>query len=289
MPKRTSIKQAALNFDIDKSLNPYLPPSILPRLPRPISHFLGYRPSQPSDLPSTLVTLHSTAAIFIALLCVSSINKFSNALIDIKAPPLIPSLGAGAALNLCALSNPTAQPRHTILGQGISATVATGIAKGFKAYGTTRASELEWLSAPLACAAAVLAMRLTNTLHPPGGATAVLAITTTSVSQMGWWFVLVIMMGATVMVGVGCVVNNIGRRWPLFWWSGEEMGGKWKKEGKDQGESEGEEKGKEESGSESDDEEKKKVSEDLEKQERDPEVASERTLAEGRCPCCGRS
>ncbi|KAK3900649.1 hypothetical protein C8A05DRAFT_35715, partial [Staphylotrichum tortipilum] len=35
------------HFDVDAHLNPFLPPSVLPRLPSPVAHFLGYRTHAP--------------------------------------------------------------------------------------------------------------------------------------------------------------------------------------------------------------------------------------------------
>ncbi|KAF4548939.1 Hypothetical protein D9617_24g016530 [Elsinoe fawcettii] len=231
MSART-ISDHILNFNIDYYLNPYLPPSILPRLPIFLAYPLGRRKTPPPALPITIHTLVSVVAAFLGLLTVTAIINFAPQLQHISTPVLIPSLGAGAVLNYVTPNLPAAQPRPTILGQTISAAVGVGIAKLFF-MAPERFDDLTWLSAPTAVAAAILAMRLTNTVHPPGGATAALAVSTSSTRTLGWWLVALIAISTSTMVGVGLVVNNVGRKWPEFWWSPEEMGTKWKKPSQD--------------------------------------------------------
>jgi CBS-domain-containing membrane protein len=67
-------------------------------------------------------------------------------------------------------------------------------------------------------------MTLTNTVHPPGGATAVLAIVDPAVGALGWLFVPLILLGAVLMVLVALVVDNIQRRYPVYWWTAKEVG-----------------------------------------------------------------
>lgn len=62
-------------------------------------------------------------------------------------------------------------------------------------------------------------MLLTNTVHPPGGASAVLAATEPAIIAMGWYFVGLVMWGTTLMVVVGLVVNNFQRQFPVYWWT----------------------------------------------------------------------
>jgi hypothetical protein len=62
-------------------------------------------------------------------------------------------------------------------------------------------------------------MLLTNTVHPPGGASAVLAATEPAITAMGWYFVGLVMWGTTLMVLVGLVINNIQRQFPIYWWT----------------------------------------------------------------------
>lgn len=62
-------------------------------------------------------------------------------------------------------------------------------------------------------------MLLTGTVHPPGGASAVLAATEPLITAMGWYFVGLVMYGATLMLLVALVLNNIQRRFPAYWWT----------------------------------------------------------------------
>jgi len=62
-------------------------------------------------------------------------------------------------------------------------------------------------------------MLLTNTVHPPGGASAVLAATEPVITAMGWYFVGLVMWGTTLMLAVGLIINNIQRQFPMYWWT----------------------------------------------------------------------
>ena len=66
-------------------------------------------------------------------------------------------------------------------------------------------------------------MVMTNTIHPPGGATAVLAATQSNVTDMGWHFVPLILLGSTLMLLVGLIINNIQRKFPVYWWTPDDI------------------------------------------------------------------
>lgn len=71
----------------------------------------------------------------------------------------------------------------------------------------------------MGCGIASAVMLLTNTVHPPGGASAVLAATEPAITAMGWYFVGLVMWGTTLMTVVGLVINNIQRQFPVYWWT----------------------------------------------------------------------
>lgn len=62
-------------------------------------------------------------------------------------------------------------------------------------------------------------MGFTKTVHPPAGATALLAATTPEITNLGWFLIPLVLLGSTLMVAVACVVNNIQRQFPIYWWT----------------------------------------------------------------------
>ena len=69
--------------------------------------------------------------------------------------------------------------------------------------------------------AAVALMHLTRTLHPPGGATALIAVIGgESVHRLGYLYIVMpAALGAGIMLIVALIVNNIPktRKYPEFW------------------------------------------------------------------------
>ncbi len=105
---------------------------------------------------------------------------------------------------------------------------------------------VRWLGASLACACATALMALTGTVHPPAGATALMAVLDPHVADLGWFLFVPLLLGCCLMLGVALLVNNVQRRFPFYWWSPAETGRYWKRgEDKDKGKEEEEEKGKE--------------------------------------------
>lgn len=215
-----------LDFDIDKYLNPCIPPNFTSHLPRPISRFLGYRSGQVKEPPSLIVHAWATLGSFLSLLLIGAVFKYAPGITQFNPPILIASLGASAVLEYAAIQTPLAQPRNTIVGQGISASLGVAISKAFQM--NPNFGNLQWIAAAISCATAILAMSLTNTVHPPGGASAVLACIEPTVIAMGWWFVPCILVSISLMLGVSLINNNVMRRYPCYWWTSEEVGQRWR-------------------------------------------------------------
>jgi CBS-domain-containing membrane protein len=127
---------------------------------------------------------------------------------------IIGSFGASAVLLYGASRSPLAQPRNLIGGHVFSAVI--GVA-AFQTLG-----QAPWLAASMAVSVAIAVMHATKTLHPPGGATALIAVIGgEAVHKLGYLYALVPAgMGATVMLAVALIVNNIpaNRHYPEFWW-----------------------------------------------------------------------
>lgn len=62
-------------------------------------------------------------------------------------------------------------------------------------------------------------MGLTGSVHPPAGATALLAVTDDGVARLGWGLVPVVLVGCALMLLVALLVNNVQRTFPASWWT----------------------------------------------------------------------
>lgn len=126
---------------------------------------------------------------------------------------IIGSFGASAVLIYGAIRSPLAQPRNLLGGHVLSAIIGV---TAFQLLGGQ-----PWLAAAMAVSTSIALMHLTKTLHPPGGATALIAVIGgESVHSLGYLYVVIpTALGAGVMLIVALLVNNIprGRKYPEFW------------------------------------------------------------------------
>ncbi|MBK7667169.1 MAG: HPP family protein [Sphingobacteriaceae bacterium] len=116
---------------------------------------------------------------------------------------LIGSFGATAVLIFGATNSPLAQPRNLIGGHLISAIIGVCIYKLIP--------DTLWLSSALSVSLSIVAMQITKTMHPPGGATALIAnIGSEKIKNLGFSYILSpVMTGVTILFVIAMIVNNI--------------------------------------------------------------------------------
>ena len=123
---------------------------------------------------------------------------------------LIGSLGASSVLVYGAIQSPLAQPRNLIGGHFISALIGVTIYKILP--------DIIWINAPLAVSLSIVLMQITKTLHPPGGATALIAIIgSEKIKSLGYWYAFSpILSGAIILYLVAIIFNNMtpNRKYP---------------------------------------------------------------------------
>ncbi|MBU0680790.1 MAG: HPP family protein [Proteobacteria bacterium] len=126
---------------------------------------------------------------------------------------VIGSFGASAVLIYGSLKSPFAQPRNLIGGHVISAVIGVACYQIFTPF--------MLLAAAVAVATAIAAMHATKTLHPPGGATALIAVIGgDQITQLGYLYAVIpVGSGALIMLLIALIVNNIPRTrsYPKFW------------------------------------------------------------------------
>ena len=148
---------------------------------------------------------------FVGILAVAVIHH--NLLARNDLIMIIGSFGASAVLIYGAIESPLAQPRNLVGGHILSAII--GVASYQMFNGTL------WFAAAFAVATAIAVMHATKTLHPPGGATALIAVIgSPQIHELGFLYALIpVGTGAVVMLFIALMINNIpaNRRYPQFW------------------------------------------------------------------------
>lgn len=123
---------------------------------------------------------------------------------------LIGSFGASSVLVYGIIESPFSQPRNLIGGHLISAFI--GVSIHYLLPNTM------YLSAPLAVSLSIVLMQITKTLHPPGGATALIAIIgTEKIKNLGYWYVLSpVLTGVLILFFTALIFNNMtsSRKYP---------------------------------------------------------------------------
>ena len=82
------------------------------------------------------------------------------------------------------------------------------------------------MAGPLACGLASAAMTLTNTVHPPAGATALLAAIDSDMGQLGWYLLPLVLLSTALILVTSLLLNNIQRQYPKYWWTPADVGRK---------------------------------------------------------------
>jgi len=177
-----------------------------------VRYYLGKMRGAPvvRSRPPWRDALWSWLGAFLGMAGVGAISEHS-----ISAQPLlmIGSFGATSVLLYAAPESPLAQPRNVLGGNVLSALIGVACWQGL---GDT------WLAGAVAVSTAILVMQLTHTLHPPGGATALIAVIgSDALHGLTWQYAFVpVGLGCLLMLGVAVLVNNLARhrRYPLHWW-----------------------------------------------------------------------
>ncbi|WP_251977326.1 HPP family protein [Salinicola avicenniae] len=133
---------------------------------------------------------------------------------SMQAHPLlmVGSFGATSVLLYAAPESPLAQPRNVLGGNVLSALC------GFATWSLLGDT---WIAAAVAVSTSILVMQLTHTLHPPGGATALIAVIGSGeLHSLGWVYAFFpVGAGCLLMLVVAVLVNNLARhrRYPQHW------------------------------------------------------------------------
>lgn len=124
---------------------------------------------------------------------------------------LIGSFGASCVLLFGATNSPLAQPRNLIGGHVLASLIGVAVHKLLP--------DQLWLASALAVSTSIVCMQITRTMHPPAGATALIAnIGSAKILGLGFWYTLTpVLSGVLILFVIALLVNNIpaGRSYPV--------------------------------------------------------------------------
>ena len=149
------------------------------------------------------------------------IGLFVVCVLHYKSDPLegnmfVASFGASAVLIYAAPEAPLSQPWNFIFGHLLAAFIGVTFRNIFG-----NDSEYYYVSAPLSCAVTILFQHVFLCVHPPGGATAMIANALPITARWSGYYFLVtpIGFGVVILTVVAFVFNNIfhRRQYPHRW------------------------------------------------------------------------
>lgn len=145
-----------------------------------------------------------------SFLGLSSIGLMQNVFYtvgNLDALFLIGAFGASSVLLFGMTNSPPSQPRKLIFGSLISAFIGVSVYKVF------HSTDYIWISPALAVSLSILAMQYTKTLHPPGGAIALIAnIGSVEVREMGYFYVFnPVLTGVVTLFIASVLINNLSK------------------------------------------------------------------------------
>lgn len=139
-----------------------------------------------------------------SFLGIIAISYFHMDILDDKDLTLVVgSFGASAVLIYGVPNSPLSQPRNLIGGHLLSAIVGVVSYKLF--------SSNLFLATAIAVSTSILIMQLTLTLHPPGGATSLIAVIGgEQIHELEFFYILIpVFSGALILFLIAFIVNNI--------------------------------------------------------------------------------
>ena len=154
----------------------------------------------------------SGAGGFVGLSVLSTLN-YGLALGDITT--ILASFGPTSMMIFVFPDAHFSQPKNVIGGHVISAFWGICTAQLVSLH-----LEAPWLAGPTAVGGAIILMLSTRLVHPPAAGTALLAaLGSRELQDMGFQFLIPTSIGATILVMVGVLFNNLfkERSYPKYW------------------------------------------------------------------------
>lgn len=204
--------------NLDKYTNKYIPSSVFKNLHPHAARWFGHHDPKydTEDLPDYLLWIDTFIGSFCSVIVIEAVFMHSEVFKQHHTPSILASYGATSILVFNATPAPLSQPRNVFVGHVFSALLGLCLQKLFGLSQGGR--DNYWVGGGLSVGLSSVLMSITNCVHPPAGASAILPFIEEDVRQMSWWYIPVQIISSLLTIAVGLVTNNILRRYPTHWW-----------------------------------------------------------------------
>ena len=167
---------------------------------------------KPPDIIRYFFVLISSFASIIAL---EATFQFSPVFIQHSVPHIVPSWAATIILTCNALESPLGQPFNLFFGTFFSSILGVGLTKIWMLNQSNEATL--WVCGALALALSSVLMTHAKMVHPAAGSAALLCAINPEIRHLGWYYLVVQIVTALIVMGVAAVFANIYAQYPLYW------------------------------------------------------------------------
>jgi len=178
------------------------------------SWFAGVEGEAPPPAPPLLASVITFGGVVGSIAALGLLTKFTGVIF------LVGAAGAMVTILFAVIKAPVAQPRNCILGNTIGGFVGVSVFKLFELCGVEPATA-PWAAGALAVGLTVFLQERTRSVHPPGGATALIFILGPApIQALGWSFILSPALSMACLMTLFAFGFNraAGKEYPQYWW-----------------------------------------------------------------------
>lgn len=152
---------------------------------------------------------------FTCMLVLISTFKFSPIFQAKHVPIIVPSWAATIILTCNGLESPLGQPFNLFVGTFFTSIIGIGLTKLWMLR--EGGEETLWICGALATSISSVFMSYAKIIHPAAGSAALLAAISPEVRHMGWYYLVIQIVTALLIICVSSLFANIYAQYPLYW------------------------------------------------------------------------
>lgn len=182
---------------------------------RYISKFCCINDNTAEPPPEIIRILWVLVSTFACTIMVEATFKYAPVFINRDVPIIIPSWVASMILTCNTLESPFGQPYNLVVGTFICSLLGVILTKLWLLIPSNVDSL--WVCGALAASLASVLMSYVQVVHPAACAAAIIPVTDESVRKLGWYYLVVQLVSAVLVIIGSALFANIYAQYPTYW------------------------------------------------------------------------